>query len=133
MQASFFAKAVLIAAGAVLINGCRSQPIHEVVAAPVPVVGKTVSMDEVLKAMVRAGVRAGWEMLPEQPGRISGRYVRGQHRANVDITYNTKTYDIKYRDSSWGAEGTGQVHRVYNTWVQNLDRAIRSELVQLNH
>jgi hypothetical protein len=51
----------------------------------------------------------------------------------VDITYNTKTYDIKYRDSSWDAAGTGQVHRVYNTWVQNLDRAIRAELVQLNH
>jgi hypothetical protein len=130
---AFCGKAALIVVAAVLVAGCRSQPVHEVVAAPVPVVGKTASMDDVLRAIVRAGVRAGWEMLPEQPGRVSGRYVRGQHRATVDITHDTKTYDIKYRDSSWGAAGTGQVHRVYNTWVQNLDRAIRAELVQLNH
>jgi hypothetical protein len=129
---AFAGKAALTVAAALLIGGCRSQPIHEVTAAPIPVVGKTASMDDVLKAIVRAGVRAGWQVLPEQPGRVSARYVRGQHHATVDITHDTKTYDIKYRDSSWGG-GSGEVHRVYNTWVQNLDRSIRAELVQLNH
>lgn len=48
----------------------------------------------------------------------------------MDITHDTKTYDIKFRDSTLG--GAGTVHRVYNSWVQDLDRSIRAELVQLN-
>lgn len=128
---TFLVRAAAIVVAVVIIEGCRSQPIQDVVAAPVPVVGKALSIQDVQKAIVLGGVRAGWEVLPEQPGRLTARYVRGQHRATVDITHDTKSYDIKYRDSSWGS-GSGEVHRVYNTWVQNLDRSIRSELAQLN-
>jgi hypothetical protein len=71
-------------------------------------------------------------MNPEQPGRITGRYMRGQHNATVDITYDTKTYNIRHRDSSWGSAGSGQVHRVYNSWVQSLDRSIRAELLHVS-
>ena len=119
---------VLLAAAAALMAGCRSEPIYEVAQAPVVSLGsKALSMDEVTKAIVRAGIVVGWQMTPEEPGRITGRYVRGQHNATVDVLYDAKTYSIKHRDSSLSRDD-GQVHRTYNGWVQSLDRSIRSEL-----
>ena len=122
----------LLAAAAVLMAGCKSEPMYEVAQAPVISLGnKSPSMDEVTKAILRAGIVIGWQMSPETPGRITGRYVRGQHNATVDVTYDTKTYSIRHRDSSLG-DGSGQVHRIYNSWVQSLDRSIRAELAYLN-
>ena len=122
-----------LALSIVLFAGCKAAPTHEVVGAPIPVVGgKPVSMDDVQKAILRGGTRAGWQVLPEASGRLSARYASGQHSATVSIEHDTKTYSIKYRDSiNLRADGGGSIHKVYNRWVQNLDRAIRSELVPL--
>lgn len=126
-------RTALIAVAALLIDGCRSAPVQDVMAAPVPSLGKTLSLDDVSKGIIRGGVRAGWEMQPVRPGLVSGRFVRGQHHATVDVEYDAKTYSIRHRDSSWGSAGSGQVHRVYNTWVQSLDRSIRGELFSLSN
>jgi len=121
----------LLAAAAALMTGCRTEPIYEVAQAPVVTPGITSpSMDDVTKAIVRGGTLIGWQMSLEQPGRMTGRYVRGRHNAIVDVTYDTKSYSIKHRDSSL-ARDSGEVHRVYNGWVQSLERSIRSELAYL--
>lgn len=121
----------LLAAAAALIAGCRTEPIYEVAQAPVVTPGNTIpTMDDVTKAIVRGGTLVGWQMSPDQPGRITGRYVRGRHNATVDVTYDTKAYSIKHRDSSLGRD-SGEVHRVYNGWVQSLERSIRTELAYL--
>ena len=129
----FLTKAVTggLALSVVLAAGCRTQPVYEVVAAPIPVVaGKTFTMPEVEKAIVRGGARAGWLVLPEGPGRLSARYQQGNHSATVGIDHDTKAYNIKMRDTSVRNDGTS-VHRAYNQWVQNLDRSIRVELGSL--
>ena len=120
-----------LALSVLLAAGCRTQPIYEVVAAPIPVVaGKAATMPEIEKAMVRGGARAGWLVLPEAPGRLSARYQQGNHSATVGIEHDTRAYNIKMRDTSVRNDGTS-VHRAYNQWVQNLDRSIRVELGSL--
>jgi hypothetical protein len=121
-----------LALSAALFAGCRSQPIYEVVGAPVPVVGnRLVTLDEVQQAIVRGGSRAGWQMSLEAPGRLAGRYQGGRgHTAVVGIEHDTKTYSIKMRDTTVRSDGES-VHRAYNMWVQNLDRSIRVELAAI--
>jgi hypothetical protein len=120
----------LILVGFLLLGGCKTEPIYDVTAAPIPVMGKVVSLEDVTKAMMRAGTRAGWQMLPERPGRLTAEHIRGKHRALVDIEHDTKTYTIKYRDSTNLRSDGAQIHRLYNTWIQSLDRSIRAEMLQ---
>jgi len=120
-----------VALSVVLFAGCKSAPTFEVTAAPIPApAGKTLTMDEVQKAIVRGIGRAGWQTLPDAPGRVSARYQSGKHSATVGIDYDTKTYNIKMQETSV-MRSDGSVHPTYNTWVQNLDRSIRVELASI--
>ena len=120
-----------VALSVVLFAGCKSAPTFEVTAAPIPApAGKTLTMDEVQKAIVRGIGRAGWQTLPDAPGRVSARYQSGKHSATVGIDYDTKTYNIKMQETSV-MRSDGSVHPTYNTWVQNLDRSIRVELASV--
>jgi hypothetical protein len=122
----------LVLAGIViaLLGGCRSAGIYNVSAVPV-VSNKSVSMEDVQKAIVRAGVGLGWQMKPVEPGLIVATLHLRTHMAMVDIKYDTKTYSITYKDSS-GLDYDGHnIHKNYNGWVQNLDNGIRSQLTSL--
>ena len=120
-----------LALSVVLFAGCRSVPIYDVVAAPIPQpAGRTLSMADIQKAIVRGGTRAGWQVLPEAPGRLSARYQSGPHSAMVGIDHDTKAYNIKFRETSVRNDGAS-VHKAYNNWVQYLDRSIRVELVSI--
>ena len=118
--------------------GCssRGHPITNVENAPVPTAtGKTLTADEVQKAIMRAGTMTGWVIQPEQPGRLMGRSAFGageRHVAVVTIQYDAKSYSINYRDSvNLNADtGMNQIHRAYNEKVSTLDRAIRNELTR---
>lgn len=119
--------AVFLAAAVLVFAGCGTiQPIYNVQSAPiVGPGGKTLSMTEVQQAIMRAGTQLGWQMQPEGPGRISGRLALRTHLAVVDIEHDTKSYSIKYRDSTNLQAGDGMIHRNYNGWIQNLEKAIR--------
>jgi hypothetical protein len=122
----------LVLAGIVIamLGGCRSAGIYNVSAAPV-VANKAVSMDDVQKAIVRAGVGLGWQMKPVEPGLIVGTLNLRTHMAMVNIKYDTKTYNITYKDSS-NLDYTGDnIHKNYNGWIQNLDSGIRAQLSNL--
>lgn len=122
--------AMLAAAAALVLGACATgQPIYNVTEAPIVLSpGKTATMQQVQTAILRAGTRLGWQLQQEGPGKMSGRLTLRQHLAVVDILYNTKTYSINYRDSSGLDARDGTIHRNYNGWIQNLDKAIRSEL-----
>jgi predicted small secreted protein len=109
--------------------GCNTmQPVQDVVDAPITSPGKPLTMAEVQRAIERAGAGLGWQIKPVKPGQLTGQLDLRTHRALVDITHNTKTYNIKYRDSTDLGAKDGQIHRNYNGWVQNLDKAIRAQL-----
>jgi hypothetical protein len=122
----------LVLAGIVLamLGGCRSAGIYNVSAAPVAA-NKAVSMDDVQKAIIRAGAGLGWQMKPVEPGLIVGTLNLRSHMAMVNVKYDTKTYSITYKDSS-NLDYTGDsIHKNYNGWVTNLDRGIQSQLSNL--
>jgi hypothetical protein len=123
---------ILIAA-ALLVAGCGTvQPIQNVEKSPIILPpGKTVTQQQVTTAIMRAGTRLGWQMQPEGPGRLSGRIALRNHTAVIDVEHDTKSYSIKYRDSTNLDAKDGMIHRNYNGWIQNLDKNIRSELTLL--
>ena len=117
---------VLIALGCV-----TAKPIHSVSNAPISTTKSNPSLDEVGKAIVRAGVSLGWQMKETKPGNIMGTYSTQNLVAVVDVTYNTKSYSIAHKDST-GLSYTGQaIHERYNMWVWNLDQRIRAHLSAL--
>jgi hypothetical protein len=48
----------------------------------------------------------------------------------VEIPYSASKYSIVYKSSENLDEADGKIHRNYNGWVQNLDRAIRTEIAR---
>ena len=125
--------AALVAAAGLVFAGCATtQPIQNVEKSPIILPpGKSVTMQQVTTAIMRAGTRLGWQMQPGSSGKLSGRLDLRKHTALVDVTHDTKTYTIKYRDSTNLDAKDGMIHRNYNSWVQNLDKAIRAELTAL--
>ena len=65
------------------------------------------------------------------PGRLTGRLALRQHTAVIDIEHDAKSYSIKYRDSTNLDARDGMIHKNYNNWVQNLDKGIRAQLLNL--
>jgi hypothetical protein len=119
---------LMIIASALALGACAGgQPIYNVESAPI-VAQKSLNMNDVRTAIIRAGSGLGWQMAPEGPGKIKGTLnVRGL-TAVVDVTHDTKAYSIKYRDSQGLHAKDGTIHKNYNGWIQNLDKRIRNEL-----
>jgi len=46
----------------------------------------------------------------------------------VDIPYSATNYSIKFKGGENLNAADGSIHKNYNGWVQNLDRAIRTEM-----
>ncbi len=123
---------VLVAMLVAMLAGCRSAPIHNVNDAPIVVTeGKQASMDNVKAAIMRAGIRFGWQMTDTAPGVITARIALRGHTATAEVKYNVRTYSIEYRDSTNLDAGGGTIHKNYNGWIENLDREIRIELLRV--
>jgi hypothetical protein len=114
------------------VVGCRGGgQIYQVKDAPIQTAsGKELSMDDVRKEIVAAGVAAGWQMLAPTPGEIVGTLNIRSHQAVVSIPYTAKSYSILYKDSkTLKYDEAGQtIHENYAGWIQRLDGAIRSRL-----
>ena len=115
----------------VSLAACTSRPIRNVDNDPVVTSGKPATMAGVEQAIVRAGKGLGWVMTPVKPGELSGRLSLREHVAVVDITYDTKRFSIKYKDSENLDHADGNIHRNYNGWIENLEREIRANLQRM--
>lgn len=121
--------AIVVAAGMLVAAGCRTPtPVYNVSNAPISTSKPNPSLDEIGKAIVRAGTSLGWQMKQTKPGHILGTLYLRTHVAVVDVNYNTTSYNIQYKDSKdLNYDGTN-IHPNYNGWVQNLDKGIRVQL-----
>jgi hypothetical protein len=113
------------------LSGCRTAPVYNVVDAPVLETGtQPIEAPQVKKAIMVAGTSLGWTMTPTTPGHIVGTLLLRSHKAVVDIIYSAKDYSIMYKNSyNLKYDGT-KIHKNYNGWIQNLDRAIRTEMLK---
>jgi len=121
---------VLIPAVALLLVGCTIAPVYDVQQAPI-VSSRPAAMADVERSIRVAGASLGWQMVTQGPGAMEATLMLRTHRAVVDIKYDTKTYSIKYKDSSNLQYDGTNIHKNYNGWVQNLDKAIRASLSAL--
>ena len=107
-----------------------AQPIQNVNDAAV-VSAKPAKIDQVKSAIIIAGTSLGWQMAEAGPGRIQGTLNLRKHTAIVDIPYSKAKYSIVYKSSINLDEKDGQIHKNYNSWVQNLSKKIGMELLRL--
>jgi hypothetical protein len=57
------------------------------------------------------------------PGRMVGTLVLRTHTAVVDIAYSTTSYSVTYKSSVDLQEANGKIHKNYNGWITNLNKA----------
>jgi hypothetical protein len=126
-------EAVLVTALLLALAGCvRTAPIYQLDSVPVTVSsGKSLADAQVRTAIVAAGTSLGWRIGDAGPGLLEGTLTLREHIAVVEIPYSGSSYAIRYKRSTNLNERDGTIHSNYNGWVQNLDRAIRTELARL--
>lgn len=108
--------------------GCTTKPVYNVPNTPVTTSKPNANLDDVGKAIVRAGAALGWKMQVTNPGHILGTLNLRTHEAVVDVNYSQTSYSINYKDSkNLNYDGTN-IHKNYNGWIQNLDKGIQSQL-----
>lgn len=116
--------ALLVAA--VLITGCASRT------APIQNVSQTVAQSysdqQMQRAIVEAGAANHWVISPAGPGVMNGLLAERGHTANIRITYTANSYRIDYVSSTNLKADSGQIHRNYNRWIQNLNQGIQTRL-----
>jgi len=124
------ATALVIAAVTLALAGCPKQTLVYNVedAAVVSNIGN-VSVENIRKAIVRAGGTLGWNIKDVEPGLLEGTLHIRKHMAKIDIPYSSESYSIIYKDSSNLRYDGTNIHSNYNGWIQNLQKAID---VQLN-
>jgi hypothetical protein len=133
MRLDQFKNALVSVAVVALIIGCVSNlaPLHNVESQPISA-SRAVSLDEVGKAIIRAGASiSGFQMKQVKPGLITATYARRGLSAVMEIKYDTKQYSIAYKDSQGLQYDGAQIHKTYNGWVQRLDGRIKAQLSQL--
>ena len=120
-------KSIVAVAFCLLLTGFGAgTPIYNVQSSPIPP-NPAATMENIQKAIVRAGATLGWQIAPKGLGMAEGVLVLRTHRAVVDITYDTKSFNINYKDSvnlNYN-ENDKTIHSNYNGWIQNLEKGIR--------
>ncbi len=119
-----------------LFAGCRTAPLVNIEDSGInPGSGKEVTLQQVTQAILSSATssRPAWSMNVVKPGHILATLRNRSHMATVDITYTTKSYDISYNGSTnlkYDPEGP-TIHANYNSWILNLDTAIKNQLNML--
>ena len=117
----------LMVASALLMAGCRSNPVLNINNAPIEIEAKHTSKD-IKKAITRAGVGLGWQMKAKKAGHIVGTLYLRKHVAVVNVKYSKKSYSITYKSSEYLDYDGTNIHQNYNSWVINLNRQIQAQL-----
>ncbi len=120
-----------LCASMLFVAGCKRAPVYNVMNAPIADTTSTkLSTDSIEKAIVSAGAGLGWKIHKVQEGIMEGVLDIRVHRAVINIAYDSETYSISYKDSTNLKYDGTKIHRNYNNWIHNLDRAIQAQLSQ---
>lgn len=118
----------LLTLGLVLmVTGCGSAQIMNVPSQPIS--EKTTSA-AVFQAIKKAGAGRGWIVRKSGNNTATATLNVRTHQAVVLIKYSSKQYTIDYQSSmnlKYDAS-KNTIHKYYNSWIQNLDNAIKVQL-----
>jgi hypothetical protein len=126
----------IIVFAALALVGCRGTvPIENVSNAPYGLASYTadepLTLEDYEQAIVRAGSKRNWVFERVGPGHlVATNVVRGKHTAVVDITFDTESFSIDYKDSRnlKYDPSTQTIHPNYNAWVDLLKVDIQTEI-----
>jgi len=119
-------KLIIVLAAALSLGACRSAPIYNVESA-VMSTPADATLDDVTAAIKRAGAGLGWQMIDDGPGKLTGKLFLRSHIAIVAISFDTTQFSIAYHDSTNLKYDGRLIHKNYNGWVQNLEKAILAQ------
>lgn len=109
-----------VALAALGLAGC-TRPIYNVSQHPFMQPGTIANRTAQIQ---QAAAGLGWETQVVRPGVIRATLHLRTHVAVTEITYNEQVFSIIYVDSTnLDYDGTS-IHKNYNGWIQNLERAI---------
>ncbi len=106
----------------------RSAPVQTIKS---PVLSKTVTVQEVRGAILRAALSKNWQVVEETDQKITLKYVKKVHVAVCDVTYSEKEYTITINPMTTLLRGDNEVHPKYNQWIRNLDKQIQRQLLKM--
>ncbi len=115
-----------------LLASCRTAPLYNVENAVITP-PENATIEDIDKAIVRAGAQLGWQISKTSPGNLIGRLPIRSHLAIVDIRHDLNEVSITYKDSTnlnYDAE-SGIIHPNYNSWVKNLQNAIFAQVAAI--
>ena len=123
----------LVVGALLALTGCaRTAPIYNLDSVPIVAPGgKSLSESQVRTAIIAGGANLGWRIGDVVPGHLEGTLTLREHIAVVDILYTGGSYAIRYKRSTNLNERDGIIHSNYNGWIQNLYRAIRTQIARL--
>jgi uncharacterized lipoprotein YehR (DUF1307 family) len=128
MAAGIFVASLIVVA----LVGCRAGgQVYEVKDAPIQTAtGKELTLEQVKKAIIDAGIKQTWIMTEVKPGEILGEFNVQSHQIHVTIPYTTKNYSILYKDSSNLRYDPVKrtIHVNYQKWIERLDNEIKARL-----
>ena len=85
------------------------------------------TLDQRAEQIRRAGGGLGWQMSPVRPGVMRATLNLRSHVAVTEIAYDEQGFSIRYVDSvNLDYNGTS-IHKNYNGWIENLERAISQQ------
>jgi hypothetical protein len=94
--------------------------------------GKPLDVEQIRKAIITGAATRQWAASVKPGNVVQLTYNRGKYTGVVAVKYSTKTYSIKYVDSTnlnYGMEGgKAVIHPTYNGWINNLRQAIDVQL-----
>lgn len=115
----------------VLMAGCTA-PLFEITDNRIETGTEApVTSEQVKTAIMDAGKGLNMKMVATKPGEIQGTYQTGNATAVVAIPYTKQSYGIHYKSSQNLKYDGSKINKKYNTFVTNLDTAIRRELSKI--
>jgi len=124
-----FRGVLLVSIATLFLAGCPRQAlVYNVRDAPVVANVNQSSMEDIKKAITRAGAGLGWNIREVAPGQLEGTLYLRKHMAKVDIPYSKDSYSIVYKESDNLRYDGEKIHSNYNGWIQNLDKAIKTQI-----
>ncbi len=92
--------------------------------------GKKATIEQARAAIVQAAAARQWTLSEVDPGHFVATVHVRTHMAQVDITYSTEHYSIKYKNSDDLLYNGSEIHRNYNKWVKILQNEINKALAK---
>ena len=100
--------------------------------------GCELSQEQVLQGITAGLIGRGWTVIDNdgQGNLVAQVIVRAKHTLIVDIAYDDQSFDINYKDSDnldyrIRRNGTPNIHRNANSWMNNIRGDITAQLSAL--